>query len=149
MISESEILIRIIVAAILGAAVGLERKVSKGSSAGMRTHALVCLGSCLFTVLGFVFGAENADPLRIASGIVTGVGFLGAGVIFKTENRVQGLTTAANLWAISAIGLTIGLGYYFVAIACTLVILTILVLGKRFEEEVVEMRSKKSSLFWD
>ena len=110
---------RLVAAAFLGALVGLEREVH-GHQAGMRTHMLVSLGSAIFTVLsiyGFQSspGSTSLDPSRISAQIVTGIGFLGAGAIIKFGTNIRGLTTAASLWVVAAVGLAAGTGAYFVA----------------------------------
>jgi putative Mg2+ transporter-C (MgtC) family protein len=119
--------LRLAVAAGLGAAIGIEREVRE-REAGIRTHLLVSLGSCLFTIVsayGFheflSSGASvvRADPTRIAAQIVTGIGFLGAGAIIREGISVRGLTTAASLWMVAAIGMAAGAGYYWPAVAGT------------------------------
>ena len=110
---------RLAAAAFFGALVGLEREIH-GHQAGMRTHMLVSLGSAIFTVLsiyGFQSapGAASLDPSRISAQIVTGIGFLGAGAIIKFGTNIRGLTTAASLWVVAAVGLAAGTGSYFVA----------------------------------
>jgi putative Mg2+ transporter-C (MgtC) family protein len=137
---------RILVAAALGAAVGAEREIH-GHPAGIRTHMLVALGSALFTVLsihGFVSdGAAvgNIDPTRIAAQIVSGIGFLGAGAILKDGVVIRGLTTAASLWATSAVGMAAGAGEYVVGIVGAAIILTSLwpinALAERFHGTAV------------
>ncbi len=102
--------------------------------AGLRTHILICLGSTLFTLISVSF--SEGDPTRIASGIVTGIGFLGAGAIFKSKNHVIGLTTAADIWVVSAIGLAIGLNFYSAAAITTLIAFIILFLGRILKKEV-------------
>ena len=121
------ILIRIGVAAILGGLLGLERNIH-GRPAGLRTHLLVSLGSATFTVLSVLIamaamGSDffNADPARISAQIVTGIGFLGAGVIIKDGVNVRGLTTAASLWVAAAIGMSAGAGQLVLAMAITLI----------------------------
>ena len=111
---------RLVVAAVLGALIGLEREIH-GHQAGVRTHMLVSLGSAIFTVLsiyGFsgVPGSGSVDPTRISAQIVTGIGFLGAGAIVKFGTNVRGLTTAASLWVVAAVGLAAGTGSYLVAL---------------------------------
>ena len=102
--------VRLLVAAALGALIGLEREIHD-HPAGMRTHLLVSVGSAGFTVLSiFAFPAPGADPARIAAQIVTGVGFLGAGAILKEGATIRGLTTAASLWAVAAVGMAAGAG---------------------------------------
>jgi putative Mg2+ transporter-C (MgtC) family protein len=129
---EFEILIKLVVSAVLGGLVGLERGVHR-KPAGMRTHSLVCIGSTLFTIMSV--SVAGAEPTRIAAGIVTGIGFLGAGMIFRSEDRVRGLTTAAELWVLAAIGLAIGLGFYFAALVTTIVVIFILIPLKYVEKE--------------
>jgi putative Mg2+ transporter-C (MgtC) family protein len=110
---------RLLVAAALGALVGLEREIHD-HPAGMRTHLLVSLGSAGFTVLSIAaFPAPGADPARIAAQIVTGVGFLGAGAILKEGATIRGLTTAASLWAVAAVGMAAGAGALLVALTIT------------------------------
>ncbi len=142
-ITFAEELFRICLAAGLGAAVGLEREIRE-HEAGLRTHMLVAVGSALFTLVsayGFrEFFVQSGpvvpvDPTRIAAQIVTGIGFLGAGAIIRQGMNVRGLTTAATLWAVAAIGLAAGAGFYFGAVATTVVVLIALwpvkVLAKR------------------
>jgi len=130
-ITFAEELLRIVLAAGLGAAVGLEREVRE-HEAGLRTHMLVAVGSALFTLVSAYGFSEffvqtgpvvPVDPTRIAAQIVTGIGFLGAGAIIRQGMNVRGLTTAATLWAVAAIGLASGAGYYFGAVATTVVVL--------------------------
>lgn len=121
------IFIRIALAFALGAIIGAEREyLSK--SAGLRTLILISTGSCLFTLISIAINPLSSD--RIASNIVTGIGFLGAGVIFQTGNKVNGLTTAATIWSVAAVGMGVGAGYYGAAgIACGGIILTLVVLN--------------------
>lgn len=118
---------QLILAAILGGMIGYERE-KKQKAAGIRTHALVAFGATLFTVISaYAFvGVPDADPTRIMSQILPGVGFLGAGLIIFRDKHVQGLTTAAGLWACAAIGMAVGIGWYTVSILGTAVILLIL-----------------------
>ena len=126
-----EVVLRLALAAVLGAAIGVERELRE-REAGLRTHLLVSLGSALFTIVsayGFhaflASGASvvRADPTRIAAQIVTGIGFLGAGAIIRQGLSVRGLTTAATLWVVAAIGLAAGAGYYSAAVATTVLVL--------------------------
>jgi putative Mg2+ transporter-C (MgtC) family protein len=114
---------RITVAALLGGVVGLEREWT-GHVAGLRTTMLVAVGSCLFTVLsidGFPVHGSNQDTGRVAAQIVTGIGFLGAGALFQSKNHIKGLTTAATIWLVAAIGMAAGAGLFFIAIWTTLI----------------------------
>jgi putative Mg2+ transporter-C (MgtC) family protein len=111
--------LRLLIAAVLGALVGLEREIHD-HPAGMRTHLLVSLGSGGFTVLSIAaFPAPGADPGRIAAQIVSGIGFLGAGAILKEGATIRGLTTAASLWAVAAVGMAAGAGAWIVAVTIT------------------------------
>jgi putative Mg2+ transporter-C (MgtC) family protein len=118
-----DVLLRLAIAAGLGAAVGLEREL-RDQEAGMRTHLLVALGSCLFTIVG-AYGFRgfashgNVDPTRVAAQVVTGVGFLGAGAILRQGLTVRGLTTAGSLWTAAAIGMAGGAGAYWPAVVGT------------------------------
>lgn len=117
--ADSGYALRLLVAAILGALVGLEREIHD-HPAGMRTHLLVSLGSGGFTVLSIAaFPAPGADPGRIAAQIVSGIGFLGAGAILKEGVTIRGLTTAASLWAVAAVGMAAGAGAWVIAVTIT------------------------------
>lgn len=137
MLTEFEALLRIAIAAALGAAIGLERELSD-KPAGLRTHMLVAEGSALFMVGSLLIAQDFSvpgvqgllDPTRIGSTIVTGVGFLGGGMILKSDDRIYGLTTAAGIWVAAAIGMLVGAGYYIVSIFGTaLAIITVVALG--------------------
>ena len=113
--------LKIATAALLGAIVGLER-VWGGHPAGLRTNMLIAISSCLFTVLsieGFPLQGAAQDTARVAAQIVTGVGFLGAGAVLQSKGNVRGLTTAASIWLVAAIGMAVGTGLYFLAIFTT------------------------------
>lgn len=130
-------------AAFLGVLIGLERSYVR-KAAGFRTYSLIALGSCLFTILSQSgFAGENADPTRIAAQIVTGIGFIGAGLIIFQEHKIQGLTTAAGLWATAAIGMAIGMGFYQLAILASLLILVILSIFSKLEFKLREERENK------
>jgi len=122
---HSEILIRFLLAALWGGIVGLEREY-RSKSAGFRTMIMISTGACFFTIMSnLIGGSANAD--RIASNIVTGIGFLGAGVIFRGgENRVSGITTAATIWTVAAVGMGIGAGYYFAAASASILVIFVL-----------------------
>ena len=130
-LSWDEALLRLSLAAVLGGAIGLERELRE-REAGLRTHMLVSIGSALFTIVAaygfhaFLSSGANvvrADPSRIAAQIVTGIGFLGAGAIIRQGLSVRGLTTAATLWVVAAIGMAAGAGYYSGAALTTVIVL--------------------------
>ena len=125
---EGEMVLRLLLAGALGAIIGYQRE-RAGKPAGLRTHILICVGAALFTVASvYGFGAA-ADPARVAAGIVAGIGFIGAGAIIRTsEGIVAGLTTAATIWAIAAIGLAAGAGLYLASAVATALILIVLYL---------------------
>ena len=115
-IVELEYILRIIIAVILGAIIGFEREITK-KPAGLRTHIFISMGACLFTISSFYLIPQDAvgvsiDVSRIAAGIVTGTAFIGAGTIIASKQHVVGLTTAASIWVVGALGLMVGLGNY-------------------------------------
>ena len=136
--------IRLVIAVALGSVIGLEREL-KNQAAGLRTHIAVVLGAALIMIIskyGFTDVIINTkDPARLAAQVVSGIGFLGAGMIIVNRNRVRGLTTAASLWTTAAIGLGVGAGCYVPSVAATL-ILAITLYGLKF----IEDRSKKKNL---
>lgn len=119
-----EAALRLGVALLLGSAIGFERQWNQ-KMAGLRTNALVALGAAGFVTFSGLVGA--GDPTRVAAQVVTGIGFLGAGAIFRSDDGVRGLTTAASLWMMAAIGLSTGAGYYELAVASTVLMLLVLV----------------------
>lgn len=119
-----DIFIKIFLALVLGGALGLERQYHD-KPAGFATNCLICLGAMLFTVLSEVMGEAGGDPGRIAAQIVTGVGFIGAGSILRDGNKISGLTTAAGVWLVAAIGMAVGYGQYFWAALCAVAILMV------------------------
>ncbi len=130
MLSDSQIVLRLVLTVVLSGFVGLERQLHR-RTAGLRTHILVSLGSCLIMLTSlYVFdiykNVASIDPARIAAGVITGVGFLGAGAIINERGGIKGLTTAASLWIASGLGLAVGCGYYFAAAVTT--VLTLIVL---------------------
>ena len=131
---EIEIIIKIVLAAALGMLVGFEREIHR-KPAGLRTHSLVCLGATLFTIVSLSMTGNNVDISRVAAGVVAGIGFISGGMIFRADDRVRGLTTAAELWVLAAVGLAIGIGFYFAAIVTTVVVLIILVPIKTLAKE--------------
>jgi putative Mg2+ transporter-C (MgtC) family protein len=129
-------LIRLGIAVVLGGLIGVERELTK-RPAGVRTHMLVCLGCCLFTEVSRAFVSPNPD--RVAAQILTGVGFLGAGTIMRTGLDIKGLTTAASIWSVAAIGMSVSLGgaFLWVAIAATVLTLATLRFVTAFEERFI------------
>jgi len=133
LIPNLELFRRVLIAFLLGALIGWEReRHSRGGqlSAGIRTYAAISLGACVFGILSVSLPGGGADPSRIAAQIVSGVGFLGGGVIFRQPHGVSGLTTAATLWATAAIGLAVALGFYLVSILTSLLIYLMLYLPR-------------------
>jgi len=137
MFTDSQIIIRLILSVILSGLIGLERQVHR-RTAGLRTHILVCLGSChimLTSMYVFDIYKDNValDPARIAAGVITGIGFLGAGTIIRERQEVKGLTTAASLWVVAGIGLAVGVGFYNAAVYTTALTLIVLFLLRYLE----------------
>ena len=134
-----DIIIPCILAMIFGGAIGLQRERHE-RPAGLRTHTLVCLGSTVFTLvsyLGFTSSGGVGDPSRVAAGVVTGIGFIGAGVIFRQGILVKGVTTAASIWIVAAIGLALGTKLYYLAIIASVLGFLILSILKSFESRVI------------
>ncbi|MBU1853512.1 MAG: MgtC/SapB family protein [Candidatus Omnitrophica bacterium] len=129
MIDNIQIAIRLITGAILGGLVGLEREKHNKKTAGFRTHIIVCLGSTLIMLTSlylfelYVARGVQVDPARLAAGVITGIGFLGAGTIIRSRVSITGLTTAASLWVVSGIGLAVGCGFYMAACITTVIVL--------------------------
>ncbi len=148
--TELDALLRILVAVALGAAFGLERELTD-KPAGLRTYMLVAEGAALFMVGSILLAQEFTpagggiapDPTRIPVGIVTGVGFLGAGVIFQSRDRILGITTAASIWVVAAVGMLAGAGYYITAVGGTIVGLLTLA-GLRLLERQIRVKSPPS-----
>lgn len=128
---EIEIVLKILLAAMLGGIIGLERELSH-KEAGLRTNILIAVGSALITVLSFRIAAKAAgsDPARLAAQIVSGIGFLGAGAIIQARFAVHGLTTAATIWTVAAIGIAVGSGFYLLAFLVTLLVVFVLTVFK-------------------
>lgn len=137
----ADMVFRLVIAAILGGIIGLERELHS-ISAGFRTLTLVCIGAALFTLSSVQFSAlsSSVDVTRIAAGIVTGVGFLGAGVIFSDKKGLHGLTTAADVWTVAAIGLLVGMGQFELAATATLLIVIVLTIGKNLEKKLLHRK---------
>lgn len=150
---QIQIIFQLFLAVILGGLVGIEREYQK-RAAGLRTHSLVCLGSALFTIISIesfyqrldIIGI-SFDPSRIISGIVLGVGFIGAGLIMHRGSKVEGLTTAAGIWVVAAIGIAVGIKLYLIATFTAFLTLGILAILRLLEEKVFwkkENRNEKS-----
>jgi putative Mg2+ transporter-C (MgtC) family protein len=141
---EVDAFARLLVAGVLGAVIGLEREIT-GKEAGLRTMILICVGAALFTELSLVIGAaEGADASRIAANIVTGIGFLGAGTILHQGTSVRGMTTAATIWVVAAVGMAAGAGDYVRATGATLLVLLILVPLRWWEERSAVLKKERS-----
>ena len=117
-ITDLELIRRLMTAALLGAALGFERELRQ-KDAGLRTNILIAVGSALFTLMSIEISGPSSDPARIAAQIVTGIGFLGAGAIMRTDAGIQGLTTAATVWVNAAVGVAAGGGKYHLALIAT------------------------------
>jgi putative Mg2+ transporter-C (MgtC) family protein len=147
MVTELEAALRLLLALLLGALVGLERE-SHGRSAGLRTHALVSVAMCLLMVMSLEVPAQylseglggllRIDPGRLAAGALAGMGFIGAGVVLKGRGSIRGVTTAASLWTVSAIGLAAGMGHYLLAsLTCSLALVILLGMRSRRLEPLI------------
>jgi len=146
-----ELMLQVGLATLLGGAIGLERELG-GKPAGLRTNILICIGSVLYTHLSIAMlsaiaggGGTGTDPTRVAGQIVTGVGFIGAGTILHARGAVVGLTSAATIWVVAAIGVALGSGYYLEGIATTLVVLVVLA-GLGRVETLVERQAMRSTI---
>jgi len=139
-------LLRILLSLVLGALIGLERE-RRRQPAGFRTHTVLAVGSALLSMVSvyipYAYGSFNVDPSRIASQVVSGIGFLGAGAILRMGVSVKGLTTAASLWTTAGIGLATGAGMYVLSFFSTLVILMVLSLMSRIEREFISRKGEK------
>jgi len=143
--AEADAVVRLLLAIILGGAIGLERE-SRGRPAGLRTHILVCLGATIIMIASTRMGELTqalspmsriqVDPGRIAAGIVTGIGFLGAGAIIRIGDLVRGLTTAGCIWFVAALGITVGQGLYALAVVSTVFALTVLLALTQVERRI-------------
>ncbi len=120
-----ELWLQVVLATLLGGAIGLERELS-GKPAGLRTNILICVGATLFTVLSFKLSLGRGDPARVAAQILPGVGFIGAGTILHARGSITGLTSAATIWVVAAIGMALGSGAYTDAIGTTVLVMLIL-----------------------
>jgi len=148
-INEMQIALRLVLAVVLGGMIGFEREQSS-HAAGLRTHMMVCLGSCLLMLLS-IYGFSafvdevnvRVDPARLAAAVITGVGFLGAGTILHTGRGITGLTTAASVWVVSAIGLGVGAGFYFASSVATAMVLFVLWAMNKLERKYIRGRRER------
>ena len=144
MISEVDIIIRLLLAALLGMVVGYERE-KQNQPAGLRTHAILALGACLAMTISiniamqFYPDVPNGDPGRLAAQVVSGIGFLGAGAILRYGTNVKGLTTATSLWTIAIVGLGVGAGHYFSAVGTTVILIIVLALLNILEKRLIRV----------
>lgn len=158
MVTDLEMIFRLVLAAILSGLVGYEREVH-GRTAGLRTHILVCVGSALIMLTSMHMfeiyrGRATLDPARIAAQVVSGIGFLGAGTILRFKASVRGLTTAASLWTVAGIGLAVGSGLYIPAVVTAILVLTTLFFLTRIERlmirkdwyKIMEIETKSGAL---
>jgi putative Mg2+ transporter-C (MgtC) family protein len=145
----TNVIIRIVLAVVLGGLIGIERGV-RNHPAGFRTHILVCVGACLAMITNeYVFDAIGAvtDPTRMGAQVISGIGFLGVGTIFMTgAGTVRGLTTAAGLWASACVGLAIGIGFYLGGIATAVIVIVVLGLLPKLED-MIYRRSRRLRIF--
>lgn len=139
-----ELLFQLLLATLLGGAIGMERELS-GKPAGLRTNILICVGAALFTVLSVKLSGDRGDPGRVAAQILTGVGFIGAGTILHARGSVTGLTSAATIWVVSAIGMAVGAGAYVEAVGTALLVMLVLA-GLGFVENFIARRATHSRL---
>jgi len=128
-----ELLVQLLLAVLLGGAIGIEREL-KGKPAGLRTNVLICIAAVLFTMLSIRLSQGRGDPGRLAAQILTGVGFIGAGTILHTRGAVTGLTSAATIWVVTAIGIALGSGAYVEALGATVLVMLVLAGLGRFED---------------
>lgn len=147
MLETHEVIYRLILSVALGGLIGLEREIQK-RVAGLRTHILVCMGSALIMLTSiYIFdiykSTGNLDPARIAAGVITGIGFIGAGAIMKDEETVKGLTTAASIWVVSGIGLTVGCGFLSAAYTATVLALIVLFMLRYMERIIAKKQDRK------
>jgi len=141
--SQHILLIRLAIAALFGAAIGYERE-ANNVAAGLRTHILIATAACLFTLLAFEIyrtaldgGSQNPDPIRAVEAVTAGIAFLGAGAIFQQRGSVQGITTGAGMWLAGAVGITVALGYYLIALAVAVFAVLVLAALRAFSHRVV------------
>lgn len=147
--TDFELVSRLLLSVVLGFVIGLERELTN-KSAGLRTNILVCVGSCLFTILS-IFGFSNAlsiypmgDPARVAAQILTGIGFIGGGTVLRHGTSIYGITTAATLWITASVGMACGCGKFFIAVICTALSIATLTLVRIFERTCIPKTQKNN-----
>lgn len=138
---HTETTIQLLISFIIGTAIGLEREY-RSKAAGLRTMIMICFGSTIFTEISLSIGGQSPD--RIASNIITGIGFLGAGVIFKDGLTINGITTATTIWIAAALGMAVGAGEYFIASVGSVVVLIVLSLFENLQRYVVRIHQARS-----
>ncbi|WP_276366499.1 MgtC/SapB family protein [Chryseolinea sp. H1M3-3] len=136
-----ETALQLLISFVIGTAIGLEREY-RSKAAGLRTMIMICIGSTVFTEISISIGESSPD--RIASNIITGIGFLGAGVIFKDGLSINGITTATTIWIAAALGMAVGAGEYFIALAGSVVVLIVLSLFEHFQRIIVRTHQARS-----
>jgi len=137
--------LRLLLAVALGGIIGIERETSH-KPAGLRTNILICVSSAMMMIVAELFSGKNGggqEVTRVAAGVITGVGFLGAGAIIQARGTVHGLTTASVIWAVAGLGLAVGAGYYLISIVFTLIVVLILVFLRKIEQILLK-RSEKN-----
>jgi putative Mg2+ transporter-C (MgtC) family protein len=139
-----ELLIQLALAVVLGGVIGLERELS-GKPAGLRTNVLICAGATFFTVLSLQIAGDRGDPARVAAQILTGIGFIGAGTILHTRGAVTGLTSAATIWMVTAIGMAVGSKAYLEAVGATALVIVVL-MGLVRADRLIARRGVRSHL---
>jgi putative Mg2+ transporter-C (MgtC) family protein len=142
-----DLLLPCVLAVAFGGTIGLQRE-RADRAAGLRTHSLVCLGSTVFALVSFLYVSVDGgfDPFRIAASVVTGIGFIGAGAIFRQGSLVKGVTTASSIWISAAIGISLGMKLFYLALLTTVLGFFILSLGKFFEDRVLKIHKYSLSI---
>jgi putative Mg2+ transporter-C (MgtC) family protein len=138
---DIEIGLRLLISFVIGTGIGFEREYHS-KAAGLRTMIMICLGSTMFTMISLSIGGDSTD--RIASNIITGIGFLGAGVIFKDGLTITGITTATTIWITAALGMAVGAGEYFMAMAGTVIVLLILSALQRITTKIEKIHQSRN-----
>ena len=136
---EITVTINLLVAFVLSGLIGWLRE-RQGKTAGLRTHILVCVGAALFTLVSLHLASAGAEPSRIAAGVVTGIGFIGAGCILHSRGSISGITTASSIWAVAAIGIASGAGFYIGAVVTTIISIITLEFLQRVEKKIIKTK---------